>query len=553
MNPSDPDPPPPGPDVLSDPLFVVSPDGSVSPLSLSLLLARLLAGEEVDDFPHLTSEQRAPFWRLLVRCAARALRDLGLGVEAARWLPPADLAARIEGALRARAPEGAWLLYQPDPSRPGFLQPPTLDGRAPGAGNNYKANSLGLLTSTIGIKNHERKFDLGRTLPAEATVYALVEYQFGAIFGGRGNYASQLMGSASGAGSGSAFQGAWIAASHGETFRHDVAVLLSGWDAVARELGGPVWALWAERWDGVSQLGSERLDPAFIPFARAVRLGAPVGGVFTTVWFRPSDVARVRDHKGGGVLGDPFTPLVPDPKTGSLKVRGTLRKGYDYAEVVRLLFGTDDQGGEASASVQALAGRGELERGDLAVVFEGTAYEQGKTGGYHRRVVLLPTTGGREVLGWFDNPHPVRTAHTAMFAAVGSAKRALRGAFRILLTGEPRPKDGDAARIEAPAALLEQWVDAAYLEFLFAAAQRQERGEEGWLAPWTEWLEARAREAFHASVGALPTSTGRRREREVRAEAYLGHKLSLLRAEDGGAGEPDEADPEDEPEIEEEE
>ncbi|HEV2733936.1 MAG TPA: hypothetical protein VGV85_03820 [Longimicrobiaceae bacterium] len=460
---------------------------------------------------------------------------------------------RIEGALRARAPEGAWHLYQPDPTRPGFLQPPTPDGRAPGAANNYKENSLGLLTSTVGIKNHERKFDMGRALTAEATVYALVEYQLGAIFGGRGNYASQLMGSASGAGSGSPFQGARIAGSNRETFRHDVGVLLSRWDEVARELGGPVWALWAESWDGASQLGSERLDPAFIPFARAVRLGAPKDRVFSTVWFRPSSVARVRDHKGGGVLGDPFTPFVPDPKTGSLKVRGTLRKGYDYTEVVRLLFGTDEQGGQASASVRALADRGELERGDLAVVFEGTAYEQGKTGGYHRRVVLLPTTGGRDVLGWFDNPHPVRKAHTAMWGAVGATKRALRGACRILLTGEPRPKDGDAARVEASAALLEQWVDAAYLGFLFEVAPRAEHDEDGWLTPWTTWLEGRAHAAFRASLGALPTSTARRLEREVQAESYLSYKLSLLRSQGGGVGEPYHTHPDDEPESEEEE
>ena len=530
-------------DLLQSDLFTVSSaEGNVA-LSLPPLLARLLSGPEIADFPELTAEQHGYWWRFLVRCAAKALREQGGSVST---LPARESGALTEGlraTLTSLAPDGAWRLFQPDPRLPGFLQTPTPDGELPGPGNNYKPNSLALLTSTIGSKGHERKTDVARELTPEQTAYALVEYQLGAIFGGRGNYESQLLGSRSGAGSGTPFMGVQVGHSLKQTFLHDVSTMLEEWENVTRRGGlqGNVWALWAESWDGSSQLGSEQLDPAFIPLARPVRLGPPDAHArFGTIWFRPTEVGRVRDHTGGGALGDPFTPLVPDRHTGAPKVRGTMRKGYDYTEVVRLLFGSDEQGGTASPTVQTLQKEGELSRDDLHVVFEGTAYEQGKTGGFHRRVVLLPTGGGYDVFSWLQEPEPVRTAHTAMLDRVKKTKSALRGAARILLNGAPKPREGDASKVEAFAALLEQRVDAAYLEHLFETAAGVERGDgDDWIDPWSAWLSEQAIEVFRASLGMLPGNTNQKWEREVGAESFLRFKLGQMRETGGGDTEGD--------------
>ena len=283
--------------VLAEPLFTVTVGGKTRILPLATLLATLLAGDtEIDSFPILTAEQRGHWNRFLVRCAAKALHELGLSVEQARRRGAEALAAEILDALRGIAPESAWLLHQPEPARPGFLQIPTPDGKPPGKSNNYSERPASLLTSTIGGKNHERKADVARELTPEQAAYALIEYQFSAVYGGRGNYETQLLGSRSGAGSGVPFMGPRIGDSRAETFRHDVGVLLGGWQRTAAELQGSVWALWVERWDGKGQLGSERLDPAFIPVARMVRLAVPEDGVFRTVWFRPTDTGRVRDQ-----------------------------------------------------------------------------------------------------------------------------------------------------------------------------------------------------------------------------------------------------------------
>jgi hypothetical protein len=539
---------PPGLDLLTERLFTIRIGSDIERCTLPGILAALLAEDQDVRFPDLTAEQRAHAWRFFVRCAAKSLHEMDIAVAQARTRQRPVLEADIARVLGGLAPEGAWQLYQSAPDKPGFLQIPTPDGAPPGGGNNYSARSLGLLTSAIGGKDHERKVDVARELTPERTAYAMIEYQLSSVYGGRGNYETQLVGSRSGAGSGVPLMGARIGGSNPESFRHDVRVLLDEWDETARYLGGANWALWALPWDGKSQLGSERLDPAFIPIARMVRLAAPVDGLFRGIWFRPTDTGRVRDHTDGGALGDPLTPLVPDPKTGSPKVRGALRKGYDYTEVVRLLFGSDEQGGTPSPSVQMLARESDDERTDLRVVFEGTAYEQGKTGGFHRREVMLPPNGAN----YIADPAPVRTAHKQMVERAKDVKGALRGAARILLNGELRPRDGDSVKTEAFAGQLEQRVDASYLGFLWEAVAALEREAPDWIDPWTKWLSNQALEIFRTSIGMLPSSAGRRFEREVSAENYLQYKLAKIRGEISLAG-PEQADAEPEPTEEEEE
>src|SRR5690606_8602091 len=158
--------------------------------SLPDLIARLVAGPYVHTFPRIAAEQRGHWWRFLVRCAARAFHASGWSVEEARSLQDSQLASVVRDVLRAAAgdPDGSrqvWALHQPDPTQPGFLQPPVPDGGSP-AQARYSPNSLSLLTSAIGSKSHERKVDLARELDPEQTVYALIEFQLGAVFGGRG-------------------------------------------------------------------------------------------------------------------------------------------------------------------------------------------------------------------------------------------------------------------------------------------------------------------------------------------------------------------------------
>lgn len=517
-------------DLLTAPVLTIAePEGNTG-IALPALFARMLAGPEVLHFPNVTAEQHGYVWRFFVRCAAKALHELGLGVEGA--VERNDLETAIHEVLRDAAPEGAWLLHQADPVKPGFLQPPTPDGLPPEQ-SRYSANPPSILTGTLGVKDHERKYDVVRDASAEQVFFALIEYQFGAIFGGRGNYASQLMGSAVGMGSGTPFMGAQINGSVVETFRHDVRVLLARWERIRGEHGlqGKVWALWAERWDGKTPLQSSQLDPAFIPTARLVRLGAPEESRFRTVWFRATDAARVRDLIGGGNLGDTFAPLVEDPKDRTAwKVRGTLAKGYDYAEVVRLLFGDDKYAARPSPAVAALQNLDEDERGDLEVLFQGVAYEQGKTQGFHRRTLLLPA----HTVGYLADPDPVRATHRQMLDRVVEVKRALRSASRLYMTGTPRGRTGDERRAELAGDRFERALDAeaslenSYPAHLFRFTARRQADDDGWTWEWGAHLRVLARTAFEEALPLLPQTTSRHFERESAAWSYLEFRLALV-------------------------
>ncbi|MEX2609309.1 MAG: hypothetical protein WEA24_05125 [Gemmatimonadota bacterium] len=488
-------------------------------LSLPDLLARLLVGPEILGCPRLAAEQRSYWWRFLVRCAARALRTADLTVSQATHTDNVQLATVVREALLKHTERADWELFQPDPSSAGFLQPPTPGGVTP-ADDKYKRCTCALLTAVIGTKEHERKSEVGRVLDAESLVYALVEYQSGVIFGGRGNYESQLTGSRAGAGSGTPFMGATINNSMLDTFRHDVGVLLGNWERTARDLKGDVWALWAHRWDGEKPLPAAQLDPAFIPLARMVRVGAPTEGEFGTVWFRGSQGSRVADHTNGGHLGDPFTPLVPDPKGGHLKVRGTLAKGYDYKEVVRLLF--PDTNEEAVPSPSVVAVLDAPPERELRVLFEGMAFEQGKTRGFHRRSVRLPRKAVQVGIGF--RSEPIHAIHRIMLDRTADCKRALSSALAMLLTGEPRLRDDDRAKAQTALDRFEELVDRNYLDFLFRLAFDGE--STGDTEPYRRWLfEQAVEEVLPEAFRSLPRNSGRRLEQEVIAEAYLRGRL----------------------------
>lgn len=528
-----------GPDVLSDALFTVTDRSGVEErLSLSALLARLIAGPDVSQFSRIAAEQRSYWWRFLVRCTAKALHDRGQTVAEAARHPPNELATELRGMLRNAAGDadgtrGVWLLHQPDPARPGFLQHPVPGGAQP-EDRRYSRNTASLLTCAIGSKSHERKTEIARTLDTEQLVYGLVELQLGAIFGGRGNYGSQIMGSASGAGSGSPFMGVRIGSGENETFRHDVSVLLDRWERIRDDhaLRGGIWSLWTEPWDGERSLPSNKLDPAFIPLARSIRVDAPrADGVFDVVWFRASSKARVEDLTGGGNFGDPFTPLVPDAKhPDTLKVRGTLDGGYGYLEVTNLLFGTDSRRrGTPSPSVTALVRMDDDERADVRVLFEGTAFEQGKTVGFYRREVLLHS----EASGLFGNPAPARAVHGEMLNMVRDAKSALRGAMRTLLSGTTRPREGDDDKIALPTDDLDARVDQVYLDTLLKAAVQYESGDTSWRIRWARDLETLAIQSFDATAGTIPTATSRQYERQALAKNRLEHRLRVMRSSIG--------------------
>ena len=511
-------------DLLADEIFTVDA-GAGDRVSLPSLLARLISGEPVHSFPGVAAPQRSHWWRFLVRCGAKSFRELGLTVDEVANRSATQVEKEMGDVLRSLVPNGGWCLSQPDATKPGFLQAPTPDGEPPET--SYKVATVAILTAALGQKDHDRKYEKGRRRTPEQTVYALLAYQGGAVFGGRTYYKTPLSPSRSGQGSGVPFmwgrQGGDLQAS----YLADLGGLLDAWDEIRdqRGLRGGIWALWGERWDGETGLQASKLDPAFIPLARLVRLGPPEGGRYSTLYLRGSQTDRIDDHTQGGHLGDPFTPLVVDPRRGHLKVRGTLRGGYGYREVVKLLFG---EGATASPSVTSWMKRGSGDS-NLRVVFEGLAFEQGKTCGYHRREVLLPP----EVRPFLDDPIPLYEVDEQSMRIVAETKNAIRAAIRLLVHGAPQRKKGDDGVVDRSTKQFDRLVDQQYLPHLIQSSVAHGRGEAEWVDEWAESVGDMARTAFLESVSATPCSTNTKLERRVRAEAYLGARLRKIRGANG--------------------
>jgi hypothetical protein len=518
-----------GPNVLRDPTVTVRrQDGARAVLSLADLIAQLLTHSQVEGLVRVPAEQHGLVWRFLVRSAAQALHDLETE------LPPpttdaASLAMEVTGVLeRTAGGADAFDLFNPQYGRPAFLQPPLASGMAP-KDQGYRADAPSRLIIAVGSKHHERKVGTGRVLDAEALMYALIAHQLGVIFV-KGSYASQLAGSATGKGSGTPYMGVRIAGALDRTFRHDVGTLLRRWRDVERERGltGRVWALWASPWDGTSSVGSEKLTPAFIPCARLVRVDAPRDdGYFDTLWFKPTKAKRVEDRTQGSGLGDPFLAQVPNPKRpGDMKARGTMETGYRYDEVVRLLFGGEDGTARPSPTVEAMMSAPAA--GDVRVIFEGMAFDQGKTLGFHRREILLPEGSLLDL----REPDLLRSTHAEFLRIVKDAQSALRGAARILLNGAPKPREGDKPKVDAGAQMLQHAVDEVYLDALLEAARERRAGSEDVAGRWAARVREMALETHRSAQAMVPVPSARRLQREVEAESYLRRKLAASAAFD---------------------
>lgn len=522
--------------VLADPIFrVVSPGGIERTRSLPEILALLCQEDDpIASYPGLVVAQWSHWYRFLVRCMSKALRLMNASMEETGEWPSETLVERIREVLAESAGGmSAWDVVPATDEAAGFLQSP-VSGAASATEAGYKSKPIANLTALIGSKEFERKSEAARDLPAAEVVYGLIEFQGGVIFGGRGNYETPLTPSRSGKGSGVPFMGLQLDGGSGATFRWDVQVLLDDWDRIVTKLGmrGSVWALWAEPWDGSDSMPASQLEPAFIPYARMVRISAPdANGRFSEFLFRASEASRVDDHTEGAVLGDPFTPFFQNPKSpDQVKVRGVMEHGFTYGEVAELLgFG---ERGTPSASVAAfLRQEQSVEVSGVSVLFEGVAFEQGKTLGFHRRRVPLPVEPGGGLT--FADPDPFRRAHASMLEMLGEAKRVLRAASRVALHGEARPRKGDEAQAGLAADDLDRQAEAddTYLRFLFHAGRREAEAEEEWREEWLDWLERASRSAFDRTLPALPGPGSQRFARHMQALNYLDYRLAAFRAD----------------------
>ena len=382
----------PGLNLLQDPIIrVTAGDDRQETISLPEVYQALML-DEVEAFPALRPHQRHPWHAFLTHLGAIALHRAGQD-------EPPTTAADWRGHLRnltADWPEDEpWRLVVHDITQPAFMQPPALSHTAC---PNYKKKFLTPdgIDLLVTSRNHDLKMSVATSPESDDWIFALISLQTSAGYPGRGNYGISRMNG--GNGSRPAFS-LTPSTRLGLHLRRDMRALLECRDSLMAEYpmrGHGIALLWTDPWGGqkAEALPLKALDPFYIEICRRIRLRLDKGGNLYAVR-ATSAATRIDSKMMNGVVGDPWTPI----NTKEHKSLTLSSLGFGYQRTADYLTSPDWR--EAPMFLT------EAERADpqpMILVARGIAGGQGKTAGYHERILPFK----REIVGAFGHPRGVK-------------------------------------------------------------------------------------------------------------------------------------------------
>jgi CRISPR system Cascade subunit CasA len=477
-------------------------------LSLPAVFAGLMANR-IDSFAALRAHQRHAWHAFLCQLGAMALHKAGL-----TSLPMDEAAWReIILALTPGADaETAWCLIAP-PDRPAFLQPPIPDGLAALKKTIATPDGIDMLVTS---RNHDLKQASMWQAEPDDWLFALLTLQTMEGFLGAGNYGISRM---NGGFASRPAVGLAPAGGPGLHVSRDIVLLLalrskivsSGQNASA----GGISLVWLRPWDGTDAIKPASLDPFYIEIARRIRLMADGGLISARAG--SSKCARVQPTPGG-ITGDPWAPLKQD-KDGSQKVFTLDSGGFSYRRMVDLMFGDDF----TPSPLQELAETDPAE--GLVLIARGLVRGQGKTEGYHERIVPL----SRRLRGLRATPtDPVSHMAKERVQMAGEVqRRVLKPALLSLFQNGPEQIDyGHDATARKAQSFLEDFDHIVDQDFFSALWEEAEAGTaEEQIAARTAWLQTLLKQGdkiLRRADTAAPKSS----HRHFRA---LSHALDVLR------------------------
>jgi len=444
--------------LIADPIIRARIDGRQQRLALPETLTVLMR-DGIEDFPGLRPHQRHAWHMFLGQLAAVALHR-------ANERKPPDSAESWTALLLALTggAEEPWSLVVEDLSKPAFLQPPVPEGALAVLKNTVPTPDA--LDVLITAKDFDVKSEVAAVAEADEWLFALVSLQTMEGFLGAGNYGIARM---NGGFSARPFMG--LAPSHGigAHLRRDIQAMLA-----FREKQPDIYEkydeeglalLWLEPWDGKTSLPIGRLDPWFIEICRRIRFTAQGDGF--VVRSVGTATARIDAKALNGVTGDFWAPVNDaEGKAFSLDARG-----FSYRVLCRLLFG--DGGKRIFLLPPAMNTQpGET---DVQLVARGVTRGQGKTEGFHERVVpvrrglirALARDEDRQTLGQIADRQQKEIAQIASVLRLGCAVISIGG-------GQEKPGKDDYAHAEPFTRRLEAEADADFFEILQKRAERDD-------------------------------------------------------------------------------
>ena len=420
-------------------------------MDLPGLLALLGAGREI-EFTALRPHQQHAWHAFLVQLAALVAHRSG----DPRLDRPAEAWREALIALAGDAGEDAWSLGVGDLSRPAFFQPPVPEGDL--ARFHGSVDHPDALDVVITTRNHDVKRDRIRYPRVEHWVFALITLQTMEGFLGRGNYGIARMNSGFGSRPAVGFASGlgWA-----ERFRRDVDVWLKIRPSLVEELGyaeeGGHALLWILPWDGRESRALQACDPFFIEVCRRVRLVEVEGGGFEAKL--SSSEAQFLDAKQRqGDTGDAWTPVNAEGKALTVGA-----DGFSYRRMTDLLFTGEYPRRPAL----------ELRPGDPAdgvVIAQVLARGQGKTDGYHERLIPVPGKVRRRLGSVEERNTLAALARARVERSAAAQRKVLRPALCALLQGGPEALDFTDRRVDRWVERLDSAIDAVFFDDLWPDA-----------------------------------------------------------------------------------
>lgn len=471
--------------LLEEPLLgVVLRDGERRSVSLPEALA-LLGRDTVGAFTAMQAHQRHGWHAFLVQLAAIALHRAG------EPNPKQSAAVWRDLLLALTKRSEPWCLVVEDLSRPAFMQPPVPEGSLDAFHEPQRyPDELDVL---VTAKNHDVKMSRIAAARPEHWVYALVTLQTMEGFSGRSNYGIARM---NGGQASRPVVGLAAGLSAGARFTRDVAVTAEARDEIAKGRGfvrrGGLALLWTEAWDGDKSLDLTELDPLFIDVCRRLRL-VEVNGVLAARR-AGSETERTDSKVLKGNTGDPWTPV----HRAEAKAFTATEAGFSYRVLQRLL-GDEFEPGAAL--------RPRERDGDALLLASVLVRGQGKTGGFHERVLPVPREAV-EILRRADSRADLgRLAKERVEMVSLVQNRVLRPALKVLLQGGPEKLNQDDDRPDPWVRAHDAEVDALFFERLWVDLGR----DPGDAAPeWAREVIALARRQLDAAFDGAPFPVARR-------------------------------------------
>jgi CRISPR system Cascade subunit CasA len=450
-------------DILKEQLIPVRLSGGrVASFSLPEVLAALSsARDEVEGFPGLRHHQQHPWFAFLVQLAAMAVHWAG------ESHPPEDSETwrKMVLELAENTPEAFYLIVD-DPSKPAFFQPPAPEGKL------EKFKSAATTPDALDIiptgRNHDVKGERAWNPEPHYWLYSILTLQTMQGFYGQGNYGIVRMNGGFGNRPCVTFAPSLRWSSR---FIRDVGILLAKRESLISDFGykasGGHHLLWLLPWDGAkdSSLTLQECDPYFLEVCRRIRLIHGEEGI--EALSRPTKAPRTEASELNGDVGDPWTPIDRSgPK--ALTVAGD---GFTYRKTHQFLTYSDYRPGMA----------GEIQPDDRVFLAKALVRGQGKTEGFHERVVRIPETVRSLLFTTKGRDQIAEMAEARVEQAQTASRRILHPALCTLLQGAPDKLNLRDDSTQPWLSSFDEMVDRSFFDHLFADIDKDETSARvGW-------------------------------------------------------------------------